>query len=124
MPFPALQPTSRDFNPGEWPIKTYNAQNGAEVRILYGDTRTKMELSLQYDNISDASAKLFLDHYDETKGSYSTFKINTSTQAGWNSSTAVLNATGPNRWRYAEAPQVTAVKPGVSSVRVTLIGVF
>lgn len=124
MPFPTLRPSGRDFNPGDWPVKTYNAQSGAEVRILYGDTRTKMEMSLQYDNISDASAKLFLDHYEETKGSYSTFTINSSTQAGWSSTTTAINTTGPNRWRYAEAPQVTAVKPGISSVRVSLIGVF
>lgn len=124
MPFPALRPTGRDFNPGDWPIKTYNAQSGAEVRILYGDTRTRMELSLQYDNISDASAKQFLDHYDETKGSYSTFTINTSTQAGWSGTATAIDATGPNRWRYADAPQVTAIKPGFSSVKVNLIGVF
>lgn len=51
MPFPALSPTSRDFKPGDFAVKTYNAQSGAEVRILYGDTRTNMELALSYDNI-------------------------------------------------------------------------
>ena len=56
MPFPELKPTSRDFKPGTYAIKTFNAQSGAEVRILYGDTRTKMELSLGYDNISDTEA--------------------------------------------------------------------
>ena len=71
MPFPALQPTSRDFTPGNWPVKSYKSQSGAEVRILYGDTRTNMELTLGYDNISDAQAQQFLTHYDETKGTYS-----------------------------------------------------
>jgi hypothetical protein len=65
MPFPVLRPTSRDFKPGDYPIKAYNAQSGAEVRILYGDTRSK-----------------------------------------------------------AESPQVTSVRPGRSSVRVNLVGVF
>ena len=124
MPFPVLSPTNRDFNPGDYPVKAYNAQSGAEVRILYGDTRTKMELSLAYDNITDASAKEFLDHYDETKGSYSTFIIDPSARSGWGSTAAAIDASGVNRWRYSEAPQITAVRPGRSSVRVNLVGVF
>jgi len=124
MPFPVLPPTSRNFNPGDYPVKAYNSQSGAEVRILYGDTRTKMELSLGYDNISDAYAKEFLDHYDETKGSFSTFIIDASARSGWGSTAAAIDASGANRWRYAEAPQVTAVRPGLSSVRVSLLGVF
>ena len=85
MPFPVLPPTSRDFKPGDYPVKTYSAQSGAEVRILYGDTRTRMELSLGYDNATDAQAKQFLDHYDEVKGSFSTFEVDPSARAGWGS---------------------------------------
>ena len=51
MAFPTLKPTSREFNPGDWPIKRYNAQSGAEVRILYGNRRTNATLSLSYDKI-------------------------------------------------------------------------
>ena len=124
MPFPALQPTSRDFTPGNWPVKSYKSQSGAEVRILYGDTRTNMELTLGYDNISDAQAQQFLTHYDETKGTYNTFTINSSTKAGWTGTTTAIDSGTVNRWRYADPPQVTAVKPGRSSVRVSLLGVF
>jgi hypothetical protein len=124
MPFPALQPTSRDFTPGNWPVKSYKSQSGAEVRILYGDTRTSMELTLGYDNISDAQAEQFLTHYDETKGTYNTFAINSSTKAGWAGTGAAIDSGAINRWRYADPPQVTAVKPGRSSVRVSLLGVF
>jgi hypothetical protein len=125
MPFPALRPTSRDFKPGDYPVKTYSAQSGAEVRILYGDTRTKMEMALSYDNISDAQAEQFLTHYDETKGTFNTFFIPNETKIGW---TADLSSIGAgragSRFRYAEPPQVTAVRPGRSSVRVNLVGVF
>jgi hypothetical protein len=124
MPFPALQPTSRDFTPGNWPVKSYKSQSGAEVRILYGDTRTSMELTLGYDNISDAQAQQFLTHYDETKGTYNTFTINSSTKVGWAGTAAAIDSGTINRWRYADPPQVTAVKPGRSSVRVSLLGVF
>jgi len=124
MPFPALRPTSRDFSPGDYPVKTYNAQSGAEVRILYGDTRSSMTLALGYDNISDSQAEQFLTHYDETKGTYGTFAIDSATKAGWAGGAEAIDSGNINRWRYAETPQITAVKPGLSSVRVGLVGVF
>ena len=125
MPFPELRPTSRDFKPGDFAVKTYNAQSGAEVRILYGDTRTKMELVLGYDNIPDAQAEQFLTHYDETKGTFSTCLIPRETKAGWTADLGSIGAeSAGNRWRYADSPQVTAVRPGRSSVRVNLVGVF
>ena len=125
MPFPELKPTSRDFKPGAYAIKTFNAQSGAEVRILYGDTRTKMELSLGYDNISDTEAEQFLTHYDETKGTFSTFGIPHIAKFGWGGTAAAIGAfASGNTYRYADAPQVTSVRPGRSSVRVSLVGVF
>lgn len=124
MAFPSLPPTSRDFDPGNWPVKTYTAQSGAEVRILYGDTRTQSKLSLSYDNISDANAELFLAHFDEVKGTYNTFDISAEAKAGWSGTTATIDAGEGNRWRYADPPQVTAIRPGRSSVKVNLVGVF
>ena len=124
MPFPSIAPTARDFNPGDWPVKTFNAQSGAEVRILYGDTRTQMKLALNYDNLIDTQAEQFLTHYDEVKGSYLTFDLNSTAKAGWSGSAAAIDAGNINKWRYVDAPQVTAVRPGRSSVRVNLVGVF
>jgi hypothetical protein len=124
MPFPSIKPTARDFKPGDWPVKTFNAQSGAEVRILYGDTRTKMELSLSYDNVPDAQAEQFLTHYDEVKGSYLTFDLSDAAKTGWRGNAAAVDAGNVNKWRYAESPQVTAVRPGRSSIRVNLVGVF
>lgn len=124
MAFPALSPSARDFNPGNWPIKTYTAQSGAEVRILYGDTRSRMELSLSYDNISDSQAEQFLTHYDEVKGTYTAFDIDSAAKDGWTGSTGAIDAGNINKWRYADAPQITAVRPGRSSVKVNLVGVF
>ena len=47
MAYPDIRPTSRSFDPGNWPVRT-NAQNGAEVRLLYGSQRyNKLQLSYQ-----------------------------------------------------------------------------
>ena len=70
-----LVPSARTFESGDYPVKTYRAQNGAEHRILYGSNRTNMKLSLTYANIQDADAELFLDHYDTVQGTFQTFVL-------------------------------------------------
>lgn len=125
MAFPTLQPTSRNFDAGDYPVKTFKAQSGAEVRILYGSKRTNMMLDLAYDNIADTDADDFVTHFDEVLGTYSTFTLPSALLAGWTGATAALTASGTgNQWRYAEAPAITNVRPGRSSVQVKLVGVL
>lgn len=125
MPFPTFSPTSRSTTTGDYPVKTFKAQSGAEVRILYGSKRTGMELDLSYDNISDTSADDFVTHYDEVKGTFSTFALPADVLAGWSGDASQLNAslTG-NQWRYAGPPSISSVRPGISSVQVKLVGVL
>jgi hypothetical protein len=124
MAYPTLTPTSRNYNSGDYPVKTFRSQAGSESRILYGNRRTGMTLELQYDNITDANAELFLDHYDETKGSYTTFTLPTSALSGWSGNTDALDAATANSWRYDQPPQVSNVRPGISSVQIKLVGVL
>lgn len=126
MGFPELKPTSRSFDAGNYPVKTFTAQSGAEVRILYGDKKTGSKLNLSYENITDDKAALFLDHYDEIKGTYGTFDIVADTRAGWSPSAAPFGfriGTGA-KWRYQSPPEVTTVRPGYSTVRVELVTVL
>lgn len=129
MEFPALAPTSRSFRPGDYPIRQFRSQSGAEIRILYGDSRTGMTLELSYENITDENAELFLDHYEEMKGTYNTFGIEPAlagnrAKTGWRGSSDALGAgaTG-NAYRYESPPQLEQVRPNVSTVKVSLIGV-
>ena len=129
--FPSLVPTSRTFESGDYPVKTYKAQNGAEHRILYGSKRTNMKLSLSYANITDADAELFLDHFDAVQGTFQTFGLgsfkteNGATRGGWEGNGDALGATEHgNRYRYEGPPQVAQVRPGISTVTVNLIGVL
>tara|TARA_R100000951_G_scaffold61843_2_gene51936 strand:+ start:692 stop:1081 length:390 start_codon:yes stop_codon:yes gene_type:complete len=126
MAFPELVPTSRSFESGDYPIKTYKAQNGAETRILYGSNRTNMKLSLSYTNITDANAELFLDHYDEMKGTFTTFGISRDfTKKGWEGNRDAIGAEiSGNSYRYEGPPQMTQVRPGISTVTVNLIGII
>jgi len=124
MAFPSLPPTSRAFAAGDYPYKKFQAQNGKEVRILYGDKRTGMTLDLSYDNIADTAADDFIAHYDETKGGFSSFTLPTTFRAGWSGDATAIDASTGNQWRYESPPQITSVRPGISSVTVKLVGVL
>ena len=128
MPYPAQRPTSRAYDHGNYAVRTYNAQNGAEVRILYGSKRFNLKLQLGYTNVSDTVAAAFLDHFDETKGTYKTFQFEPDARvalfAGWQGSAGALEPPQGVDWRYEQAPQIVAVRPGISTVTVSLIGVI
>ncbi len=125
-----LMPSARTFEPGNFPVKTYKAQNGAEHRILYGSNRTNMKLSLTYANIQDVDAEQFLDHYDTVQGTFQTFELGningaSPARAGWEGNKDALGAqTHGNNYRYEGPPQVAQVALGRSTVTVNLIGVL
>lgn len=124
MAFPTLTPTSREFTPGSWPIKSYNSQSGAEVRILYGSQRTNAKLSLSYENVTDANAQLFMDDYAANIGTLRTFTLPSAVRNGWNGSSSTLDAPSGTAWRYESEPQLRSVRPGRSSVTVNLVAVI
>jgi hypothetical protein len=124
MAYPALRPTSRDFDPGSYPVKSFRAQSGAEVRILYGSRRTDQALTLGYDNIPDSDAQQFVTHFDEVFGTFSTFALPDSVRSGWSAAANTLDAVTGAAWRYDAAPTITSVRPGRSSVRVSLKAVI
>ena len=124
MAFPTLTPTSREFTPGAWPIKNYNSQSGAEIRILYGSQRTNAKLGLGYENVTDANAQLFIDDFNANIGTLRTFTLPDAVRNGWNGSAATLDAPPGTKWRYESEPQVRSVRPGRSSVTVSLVAVI
>lgn len=123
MPFPTLAPSARSYQAGNWPVKTYTALSGDEIRIRYGNRRTGATLSLSYNNIPDTQAEQFLDHYQETLGTFRTFSLPVAVAIGWRGTADALSpGTGGASYRYASAPQITSVRPGVSNVSVQLVG--
>jgi hypothetical protein len=128
MPYPAIRPTGRSFDPGNWPVRTYNSQSGAEVRLLYGSKRYNLKLSLTYTNISDAEAAQFLAHYEETRGTFSTFAFDPAARvalfSGWQGGLGALSPPLGVDWRYAEPPRIDSVRPGISTATVSLVGVI
>ena len=122
MAYPTLSPSGRNYTPGDWAQKKYKAMSGAEVRIRYGDQRTESRLTLQYRNITDANAALFLADYNENYGTFKAFTLPVEVLAGWSGSNYVPN-TGAMKYRYNSPPQLQAVRPGITNVSVELVGV-
>lgn len=124
MGFPTLAPSSRQFSLGEFPVKTFRAMDGYEVRLLYGSKLTGNKMTLTYNAIPDASAELFINHYREMRGSFESFVFvdQKGPKTGWGASPKSISAADyGNEWRYEKAPTVTSVRPGVSNVSVSLI---
>jgi hypothetical protein len=124
MTFPALNPTGRTFNAGDYVYKKFSSQSGKEIRILYGDKRTGMELELEYENILDTQADDFIAHYDEVKGGFNSFSLPSAFRSGWAGNSAAIDAATGNQWRYGSPPGIRSVRPGISSVTVKLVGVL
>lgn len=126
MDFPSLTPSSRQYSDGNWPVKEYQAMDGYSVRVLYGSRQFGMTLQLSYQNIPDSQATQFLAHFQQQKGTFTPFIFGgDGPRKGWGAENKWLGAAErDNSWRYVEAPTVTSVKPGVSTVNVNLIAVL
>jgi len=132
--FPSIVPTARSLNAGDFPGTTFTAQNGMESRVQYGNRRSNTELSLSFDNISDADAALIHDHYVNCRGTLGLFGVGYTSKSGNPGFDAgITPLSNTNRfsaapfglqYRYAEPPQFNSVKPGRMSVIIKLTGVL
>lgn len=128
--FPSLRPSQRSLTMGELPIKEYRALNGAIVRRAFGNRRFGYQLSLSFDNISEAILSQLWDHYHNNQ-TVNGFSIPDSVFSGYGSKEASdTNASfiaRANRmstivWYYAEPPQIESVSTSYSTVQVSLVG--
>jgi hypothetical protein len=126
--FPGLVPSRRAFTLGDWPQSKFKSINGSEIRIQYGDSETEAKASLSYEHIKDSDVDLFIKHYRESYGTLRRFPLDQKIYSGWKGMTTA----GPNqafrpenaRWRYEKPPKITNIRPGISTVQVSLIAVI
>jgi len=132
--FPSLVPTSRSMVPGDFPSKTFSSQSGIQSTVQYGSRRSGQTLELVYDNCSEANAAAIYDHYLACKGTIYFFGVLEGAKSGnstfhlGDSSASASNrysaAPFGMRYKYAEPPQFTSVKPGRMSVTIKFVGVL
>jgi len=124
--FPSIKPNTRTYSPGKYPMSEFKALNGTTTRVLYGNRRSDAEMSLGFRNITDTQAASILANYEQLMPSADWISFTTSDGAAGASAPMAnyLREVGGSglRWRYAEAPSVESVKPGLSTVQVRLVG--
>ena len=123
--FRELVPSSRSYQPGVIPETKFEAQNGAVVRVRYGNQRTNSRLTLTFSNITDAKANSVLENYiNVTKaGDYVVFTVNNVAAGASDSLIPWIRETNSAlKWKYASPPSVQSVKPGLSTVCCEFVG--
>ena len=124
-PFPDyIIPTSRTYKPGRLPETQFEARNGAVSFVQYGQNFVNAELTLNFANINDGRALEILQHYERVLGDDFVIFDNNAGFQGMDAALAggLQDGRGLLRWRYSDAPQITSVYPGVSSVQVQFTG--
>jgi len=121
--FPALKPSARSFQLGQYPVKTYRAMSGAVVRRSFGNKAFGYTLDLEFANIPEATVNTIIDHYNGQQGGTLGFAIAIVVFAGYTVTLQgkVRNPSGIE-WLYAEPPNVSSVIAGISTVTVKLVG--
>lgn len=123
--FPNIRPTSRSYNPGEYPQTVFQAANGRTTVLRYSNRRVNASLSLGFQNITDDQADLILDNYNAVNSDWDYIRfLDTNATVGVGSSglsAYMREASSGLRWRYAGPPQVTSVVPGRSTVQCEFI---
>jgi len=120
--FPALKPTARSFQLGQYPVKTYRAMSGAVVRRSFGNKAFGYTLELEFANVSEATVNTIIDHYNGQQGGTLLFSIEVDVFAGYTSLQGKVRDPGGIAWLYAEPPSVSSVIGGISTVTVKLVG--
>ena len=123
--FPSVKPSSRSYNPGEYPQTKFEAQNGAKTIMRYGKNRVNATLTLGFSNISDADAALILANYEDVNSDwdYVTFNSSNGTVGIGNYTLAnyVQENTSGLKWRYAGPPTVTSVFKNRNNVSCSFV---
>ena len=130
--FPNFVPSSRNFEMGDYPVKTYQSMSGAIVRRVFGNKQFGYTLDLEFKNIGDTDELRqnsgnvvdIIDHYNDANGTVESFDLNDRTFDGMSAKLEARTKTPHSKivWRYAEPPRITSIYPGMSTVNVKLVG--
>jgi len=119
---PALTPTAMDFTAPEFPVKSSTSISGVVTRRIFGNRGSRSTLQLSFDNITDASAVQFLDAWNASRGQLDAVTVPSAVFDGASAALVSYVSDGGDGliWHFAAPPQVQRVKPGISSVRISL----
>ena len=116
--FPELEPATRAYDFGLFPLTEEPSISAGIVRFRHGATPENYQLTLGYTALTDAEASLIREHYQGQGGGYRSFQL---PPIIWKGHTFTGNVAPTNtRWRYIEAPEEEHRSAGYVNVTVTL----
>lgn len=119
--FPEIAPSARTWTPGSQPLQTVTTLSGYESRVLLGPDPVGTTLVVSFQNLQEVLLLQITDHYALARGSFETFQLPAAIFAGMNDYSSV---TPVNRsWRYASAPTIDWVAPGIGNASVSFVAV-
>ena len=120
--FTPLEPLTRSYNFGVFPLTNESAFPGGGIRFLHGTVSSGHQLELGYQYLSETEAGYIRRHYRLNQGGYKSFRLSTEAWAGHTSMTDLVPTT--TRWKYAAQPQEIHRSAGLIDVTVSLVSVI
>ena len=122
--FPNFAPSQRSFKPGIFPQRSYRSLSGVVTKRTFGNSPSQATLEMSFDNVLDFTAAAILYHYKTQTAANRRFTVGDKALGGLSSVlTLFANGTLDNlRWEYSGPPEVQSVRPGRSTITVSLIG--
>jgi len=116
--FPELEPATRAYNFGLFPLTEQPSLSAGIVRFRHSVTPQNYQLTLGYTALTDAEAALIREHYQGQGGGYRSFQL---PPIVWRGHTFTGNVVPTNtRWRYIAAPEEEHFSIGYVNVTVSL----
>ena len=119
--FPAIEPSSRVWTPGSQPVKAFSTLSGYESRVMLGSEPIGTSLQMSFQNLQEVVVLSITDHFVKAKGTFETFALPAAVFAGMTDYSKVTP--DGQVWRYAAAPSVRWVSPGIANVTVSLVAI-
>ena len=118
--FPPLCPTKRNFKPGQYPVKKFNAISGSSTTRLYGSKAFDASLDLEF-LVTDAELAILMIAWHSAKGTYKEVSLPDRVWDGLTKKAQDSFEPDSLKWRWAEIPSVESVFKGRSRVSASFI---
>jgi hypothetical protein len=119
MTFPALVPSARTYIPGDLPQTRQVALSGVDSAYRLGNRRVEQQVTLTFNNISEANLLSIRSHYISMDGTYGIFYLPSEVWSGY--ATPPVPLLSDYAWRYAGPPTITDGSCDLWSVEVELV---
>lgn len=117
--FPELEPATRSYTLGAFPITEESSASAGSVRFRHGLAATNAELSLGFEYLTEAQASLLRVHFQGQAGSFLGFQLPPIVWKGHTFTENIFSIGA--QWRYAQVPEETHLSGGLVNVSISLV---